>query len=361
MNADAKKPGEHTAPSDSGQKARKGHGRRRLLMAMLPAVLLLSGGGYWVTGGRYVETDNAYIHQPMISISPDVSGRITGVSVGENQTIEKGAALFEIDPTPYRIALDRAEATLAAARLSVAQLRAAHATAKAQLEAARNILDVQQRELERQQELTARGVGSMAKLDQSKVTMLSARNAVEIAQRQLDAAATALNGDPEIETDAMPSVRAAIAARDAAARDLEKTTVRATSFGTVSQIESLNVGQFLAAGSTATTLVDTSQSWVEANFKETQLDGLAVGQPVDIGVDAYPGVTLHGRVESFGSATGSQFSLIPAQNATGNWVKVVQRVPVRIRIDGAPEKPLRDGMSVSVAVDTGHSRLDAFR
>lgn len=368
MNAGQKKfdkdiaAGSPEAPAKDGAVgARERSGRRRLLMAALPMVLFLGGAGYWLTGGRYVATDNAYVHQPMVSISADVGGHITEVSVLENQLVGRGDLLFRIDAEPYRIALDRAEAALAAARLSVAQLRAGYATASAQLDAALGILEVTERELTRQQELTARGVGTAAQLDQAQVTARSARSAAEIARRQLDAAAAALGGDPAIETDAMPSVRAALAARDAAARDMDKTAVRAPGPGIVSQIENLNVGQFVAAGTSVATLVDASRSWIEANFKETQLDGLAVGQPVEILVDAYPGVTLHGEIQSFGSATGSQFALIPAQNATGNWVKVVQRVPLRIGIEGTPARDLRDGMSVHVRVDTGHSRLDAWQ
>ncbi|GGE41333.1 membrane protein [Primorskyibacter flagellatus] len=346
-----------TEPAARSPRAR----RRRALILSVPLVLALAGGAAWLLGGRYVTTDNAYVHQRMISVSPDVSGRITEVLVTENQTVPAGTPLFRLDDSGYRIALDSAEAQLAAARLSVAQLRAAYQTAAAQLDAAEAIKDVQQRELERQQELTARGVGSQASLDDATLANRSAANAVAVAQRQLNAAAAALGGDPEAETDTLPAVRTALSAREAAARDLAHTEIAAQTSGTVSQIESLNIGQFVAAGTGVATLVDGSDSWIEANFKETQLAALTEGQPVTIGIDAYPDADLHGEVESFGSATGSQFSLIPAQNATGNWVKVVQRVPVRIRIDDASATRLRDGMSVHVSVDTGHSRLDNLR
>lgn len=340
---------------------KKSSAGRRMLMLAVPLALALGGGAWWLFGGRYISTDNAYVHQPMISISPDVGGRITEVLVGENQQVGEGTPLFRIDESGYRIALDRAEAQLASARLAVEQQRAAYETASAQLESARSIRDVQERELDRQQELTDRGVGSQATLDQATVTARNATNSVAVAQRQLDAAAAALGGDPAVETDALPSVRAAIAARDAAARDLRHTEIDAPTSGIVSQIESLNVGQFVSAGSGVATLVDGSNTWIEANFKETQLSGLEIGQPVNVEIDAYPDLELHGTVESFGSATGSQFSLIPAQNATGNWVKVVQRVPVRIALEESPTQPLRDGMSVGVAVDTGASRLDELR
>lgn len=356
MNAETNKIEAADTATPTPKKA--GKGRRRALMMLVPGLILVGAGYYWATGGRYVTTDNAYIHQPMIAVSADQSGRVIEVDIDENQIVQAGDVLFRIDPVPYEIALDQAEASLSAARLQVAQLRASHATAAAQLEAAQGILNVQERELERQQQLTDRGVGTAAQLDQATVAERSARNNVNVAQRQLEAAAAALSGNPETETDDMPSVRAALASRDAAQRNLAHTEVVAPSPGTVSQIESLNVGQFLGAGTQAATLVNSSDTWIQANFKETQLDGIEIGQEVEVEIDAYPDLKLHGTVESFNSATGSQFSLIPAQNATGNWVKVVQRLAVRIKLDDAPDGLLRDGMSAHVSVDTGASRLD---
>ena len=344
-------------PAETVPEKPKGRGRRRLLMLSVPLLLALAAGGAWLFGGRYIGTDNAYVHQPMISVAPEVGGRVADVLVHENEVVAAGDPIFRIDPTDYRIALESAEAQLANARLAVEEQRAAYATADAQLAAAEGIESVKERELERQEQLTDRGVGTQAALDEATVAARTAVNAVSVAQRQRAAAAAALGGNPEAETDTLPSVRAAIAARDAAARQLSQTEVTAATAGTVSQIESLNPGQFVAQGSGISTLVDATDSWIEANFKETQLDLLKVGQPVTIEIDAYPGLDLEGEVESFGPATGSQFSLIPAQNATGNWVKVVQRVPVRIRIANVPERPLVDGMSVKVSVDTGENRL----
>ena len=336
-------------------------GGRRLLMLALPLLLVLAAGGYWLIGGRYITTDNAYVHQPMVAISSDVPGRIVAVDVVENEHIPVGAPLFAIDPEPYQIALDQANAALASARQSVGQLRAAYHTARAQLDAARSIMEIKQRELERQQSLADRGLSAPAALDEASVAAQSAENSVQVAQSQLDAAAAGLGGDPDIDTDATPAVRAALASRDAAARNLDNTQITAQVPGIVAQIGSLNVGNHVAAGGQIATLVQSDNTWIDANFKETQLGGIVVGQPVTVEVDAYPDAELHGKVESIGSATGSQFSLIPTQNATGNWVKVVQRLSVRVSLDDTGDVPLRNGMSATVSVDTGHSHLDDLR
>lgn len=332
--------------------------KRRLLMVAVPLLLILGGSAYWLMTGRYVTTENAYVHQPMIAISADVNGRIVDVMVHENEMVETGQPLFQIDPETFQIALDQADAALAKARLSVAQLRAAYATAKAQLDAAQGILDLRERENKRQKELTERGVGTAAQLDESNVAVSAARNNATLAERQLEAAVAALGGDPDGDADKMPVVRAALAARDAAKRNLDKTLVKAPTAGQISQLGALNTGQFVSAGSQMAILVDKHDTWIEANLKETQLSDVKIGQPVSVSVDAFPDLELHGTVQSFGSATGSQFSLIPTQNATGNWVKVVQRVSIRIKLDDAPAQTLLSGLSAHVSIDTGKTHLD---
>ncbi|MBW7921076.1 MAG: HlyD family secretion protein [Rubellimicrobium sp.] len=335
--------------------------KARLLMIVLPLALAGGGGWAWLTGGRYVATDNAYVHQPLVPLSADISGRIVAVAVTENGQVAAGDTLFELDPEPYRIALDRASAAVDQARLAVEGLRAAHGVATAQLAAAESVLEIRQSEYDRQQGLQARGVATPAALDEALLTLRAAENQVALARQQVVQAAAALGGDPDVATDDVPSVRAALAAEAAAVRDLDHATVRAPADGQMAQTGNLNIGQFVAAGSPVASLVETGDTWVEANFKESQLAGLRTGQPVEVSVDAYPGHPLAGRVESFSGATGAQFSLIPAQNATGNWVKVVQRLPVRIGITPDPDLPLRGGMSVTVSVDTGASRMDRLR
>lgn len=335
--------------------------RRRLLMLSMPLLLALAGGYVWLTGGRYLTTDNAYVHQPIVNVSPDVSGRIVKVEVSENQLVPTGTPIFQMDPEPFRIALDEANAALATARLSVGQLRAAYMTAQATLAAAEHIKDVHSREFDRQKSLTGRGIASPAALDEATTVVYTAENDVKMAREGVTSAVAALGGDPAIETDEFPTVRAALAQRAAAERNLSKVEVLAPVAGIVSQIGSLNVGQYATPNTSVASIVETDKTWVDANYKETQLETLRIGQPVQVDIDAYPGAPLHGTVESIGPATGSQFSLLPAQNATGNWVKVVQRLSIRISVTPDADHPLRDGMSAHVSIDTGHSRLDTLK
>jgi membrane fusion protein (multidrug efflux system) len=338
---------------------KKGKARRNLLMFGLPLVLAAGGGYFYLNGGRYVDTDNAYVQQVKVSLSADVAGRVTEVDVVENQEVAAGDVLFKIDPEPYRIAMDQAEAALASARVNVEQLRVGYGTAQAKLTAAQQTLDLRQNEFDRQQASVNQGVSATASLDAVSLSLQNAKSDVALAQQDLASTVAALAGDPQIETDMHPAVRTAIAARESAARALAKTTVVAPAAGVISQMASLNVGQFVATGTTIASLIKSTDTWIEANFKETQLDGLKQGLPVEVSVDAYPGLKLHGSVDSIGAATGSQFALIPAQNATGNWVKVTQRITVRVKLDDQNDAELlRAGMSAVVAVDTGKTVLD---
>ena len=228
----------------------------------------------------------------------------------------------------------------------------AYGSAEAQLAAAQQMLVIRQAAYDRKASLVQSGAASDATLDDVKLALETAQNAVTAARQQVASAAAALTGDPAIATDAHPAVRAALATRDAAARNLDKTTVRAPADGVVSQVGSLNAGQFVATGATIASLVETGDTWIDANFKETQLAALTAGLAVEVKVDAYPGVVFAGKLASISAATGSEFALIPAQNATGNWVKVTQRIPVRIAVTPIDGKVLRAGMSAVVSVDT---------
>jgi membrane fusion protein (multidrug efflux system) len=365
MNARVKKPApgeaepvtlplvEPTPTVVTGPPAKKKRsGRRLALLLSVPVILAAVGGYFYFTGGRFIDTDNAYVQQAKVSLSSDVAGRIVSVAVADNQAVKAGDVLFAIDPEPYRIALSQAEAALATARVNVEQLRVAYGTAQAKLTAAEGTLDIRQKEFDRKQNLVAQGIAAESTLDDVRLALQTAQTSVALAAQEVASTLAALSGSPDIATDDHPAVRAAIAARDSAERNLGKTTIVAPADGIVSQVASLNVGQFIATGSTIATLVETGNTWIEANFKETQLVGLQPGMPAEVSVDAFPGVKLPAHVESIGAATGAEFALIPAQNATGNWVKVVQRIPVLIKVDDGKEQLLRAGMSAVVSVDT---------
>ena len=345
------------APAAPVAEPKKRGSRRVLLMVGVPLILVLGGGYFWLSGGRYEDTDNAYVTQPIVSISPDISGRITEIDVKENQSVKQGDTLFKIDPAPFQIALDQANAALASARLNVDQLRVAYSTAQTKLAADQQTLVIQQRTQTRNTDLAGKGVATQTTVDEGQLALQQAQQAVDLDQQSVKSALASLNGNPDIATDDLPAVKAALAAVEAAKLNLSKTTVVSPAGGIVSQIPSFNVGQFVGAGSTIVSLVETDDTWIEANFKETQLETLKVGQPATVAVDAY-GSKLQGTVQSVGAATGAMFSLIPPQNATGNWVKVVQRVPVRIDVKTNPDELLRSGMSATVTVDTGKSTLD---
>ncbi|MCX5514161.1 HlyD family secretion protein [Kaistia algarum] len=334
---------------------------RVVLMLALPVALAIGGGYMWLTGGRYASTDNAYVAQNRVTITADQSGRIVEVAVGENDRVSKGDLLFRIDPEPYKIALEQADAAVAMARLQVEQLRSTYQQSLAAQQSAQDSLDYQKKVFARQQDLLGRGVSSNADFDTAQNNLRNAEQVLAQAKEKVAGALTALNGDPNIPTDKHPSVMQAQAADDSAALALKQTAVYAPADGIVSQTDRLRVGQYVTNPAMAPTalmsLVETATTYVEANFKETDLTHMRVGQSASVSLDAYPGHEFKAEVESIDAGTGSVFSLLPAQNATGNWVKVVQRVPVRLKLDGTVDKSaLQAGLSASVDVDTGFKR-----
>nr|WP_321526891.1 HlyD family secretion protein [uncultured Cohaesibacter sp.] len=354
-----------SAPAVEGLKeerpklARKKRTGRLLVMVSVPLLILLGGLWVWLTGGRFEETDNAYAQQTKIAISADVSGRIQTVSVSENQKVKAGDTLFTLDPEPFQIAVDEAEADLSKARLDVEQLKVSFHTAQASLASAQDSLQVQQELYDRRAILAEKGVTSNSTLDELKLSLLSAKNAVTTAQQQVENARAALGGNPSMPTDEHPLVRTEMAKLELAERNLVKTTIKAPSAGVISKIDNMNVGQFVTAGSSMASLFEADNTWVDANFKETQLEGIEIGMPVEVTFDAYPSAHFNGKVSSISAGTGAEFALIPAQNATGNWVKVVQRVPVRIELDKTQQSGrLRSGLSAVVSVDTGQTSFD---
>ena len=328
--------------------------RRRLLMLSLPVALILGGGYVWLSGGRYQETENANLHQARILIASDLSGRVVASEAAENRHVAAGDLLFRVDAEPYRIALAQADAAVAAARVQVQQLKAAHAAALTRRELAQSNLDFAETESDRQAQLTKKGVATTAMLDEVKNRREQARQGLAAAEVEVRAAAAALGGDPAAPDDDHPLVRQAVAAREKAAYTLTQTEVHAPADGVLTQAASFRQGQFVAAGTPVFSLIATRDVWVDANFKETQLEGIVPGQSAEITFDAYPDRTFAATVADVGAGTGAEFSLLPAQNATGNWVKVTQRVPVRLLLaEGQDLSALRSGMSASVTVDTG--------
>lgn len=324
---------------------------RPLLLFGVP--LLIAAGALYVylTSGRYVSTDNAYVQQDMVSVSPDVTGRLVSVNVRENQRVSRGDVLFTIDPEPYRIALAQADADLAAARVNVATMATDTGSAEADIADARAQITLAQATYQRQAALMKEGFTTRASFDAAaqavaagKAKLATALASAARARQQLGSGGG--SGQPA-------AIQVALAKRAKAALDLSRTTVRAPADGIVSQTSRLQVGIITPTGVPALSLVVSDRAWVEANFKETDLDHMAVGQPAELTFDAYRGVKVRGHVQSIGAGTGSEFSVLPAQNANGNWVKVTQRVPVRIAIDGGASRPLIAGLSTDVRVDTG--------
>jgi membrane fusion protein (multidrug efflux system) len=350
------------APAQAAPEAKPAAPRRRrpvrtLLMLAVPLALVVGGSYFWATGGRYEETDNANLRQPRVSVSADLSGRIVESHVSDNLPVKAGQTLFVVDPEPYRIALSQADAALANARLTVEQLRNRYSQAQAQQRMAQGDVNFLKDELDRQAALTKKGVGTQAALDSARRDLAKATDALASADETVAGALAALGGDASLETDKHPTVLTALAQRDKATLDLSRTTVKAPADGVLYQAASFQKGQLVAAGAPLFALVETGDNWIDANFKETQLTKLQVGQPAEVWFDAFPDQAFEATVEAIGAGTGAEFSLLPAQNATGNWVKVTQRIPVRLKLnDPKGELALRTGMSATVEVDTGHAR-----
>jgi len=329
--------------------------KRPSLLAWIagPVVILGLAGGFWLVGGRYVDTDNAYVQADRVVIAPQIAGRVVEVAVRENQAVRAGDLLFRLDAAPLEIAVARAEAQLASVRSMLDGARNGYRGAAADLRKAEAELAHAARQLERLRDLRARGLIAQQALDDAANAHATAR-----ATRDADAAALAkaenlLGGLPESANEGLPGYRLAQAQLAQARLDLDHAVLRAPVDGVIGK-QGLQVGEFLAVGQAAMPLVATGHPWVDANFKETDLTHVTVGQPATIEVDTYPGRHWKARVASISPASGAEFSVLPAQNATGNWVKIVQRIAVRLELEDEPGAPvLRPGMSAEVTIDTG--------
>src|SRR5712672_3578132 len=330
--------------------------RRPLMFALLP-VALIAGGYFYVTGGAVMSTDNAYVQADMVGLSTDVAGIVTQVLVHDNQKVAKGYILFKLDPLQFQLALDRAEAQVGNTRNDLVALQTSYRNMQAQVEQAQKDVDFNMVNFQRQEQLIANNFTPKATYDAARNTLQGSQQKLASLPQQLAGLAANLNGDPNAPIENHPKYKDAVAARDEAARQLAHTVVRAPFAGIVTNVPSLQPGQYLAAAATAFNIVSTDHVWVQASPKETELTYVKPGQKVTVEVDTFPGQRWAGTVESISPASASSFSLLPAENTSGNWVKVVQRIPMRVRVNNAPGKPaLRVGMSAEVSVDTGHER-----
>lgn len=340
----------------SAVPARKRSVIRPILFLLLP-VALVAGGYFYVTGGQIMSTDNAYIQADQLGVSTDVAGTVIEVSVHDNEQVKKGQLLYRLKPDTYQIALDGAKAQLSAVHDQILTLKASYALSQAQIAQAQADLSYYQTNFNRQQDLAASGAAAKSAFDTATHDLEAARQKITVAKVQAQVALAQLGGNADQAIEQNPLYLQAKSAVDNAQTDLNDTYVRAPFDGIVTDVNAIQVGSYLQASQMAFHLVSTTHLWVTASPKETELTDVRPGQTATITVDTYPNVEWKGTVESISPASGSSFSLLPAQNTTGNWVKVVQRIPMRVSItDLAGKPPLRIGMSVTVDVETGHAR-----
>ena len=335
--------------------ARRNRYRLPLLIAA-PVVVIAGALLVYLQGGRYEATDDAYVQSAKVQVSANVSGRVISVNVTNNQRVRTGQVLFTLDPAPYQALVDEAAAKLASARLRIGSLQANYRQGASELLAAQDRLHFAERERDRQKDLLAEGISSQAQYDAAALAAVAARQQIETVVQQNASVLASLGGKADRPVDDNPIVREALAALDQATLRLGYTTIRAPQDGVVTKVDQLPVGNYVDASRPVFTLVGTSL-WIEANFKEDQLHYMRLGQPATVKVDAFPDLKLKARLANFSPGTGNTFSLLPPENATGNWVKVTQRLPVEFLLGQAPANvPLHAGLSASVTVDTGHRR-----
>jgi len=336
---------------------------RRLLMLGGVAIVVIVATALWLTGGRYVGTDDSYVHAAQLLVSTDVSGLVKEVDVHEGQTVKKGQVLFLIDPLQFQIALDNAKANLQNVRLSLTAARSTYTRMLQDIASQAAQVQLDQTTFDRYAALMKVNSIAPTLYDQARFTLASAQSALASLKDQAATQLATLGGNISLPIESLPQYRAAQAQVAEAQRQLDHSVVRAPFDGIVTAVDSLQPGTLVVSAlssfstTSAVALVSTKDVWVEANMKETDLTHVHIGDPVDVTVDTYPGRTWHASVDSISPATGSDFSVLPSENASGNWVKVTQRVTVKVRLHLRPnDPPLRAGMSTYVSIDTSHPR-----
>jgi membrane fusion protein, multidrug efflux system len=332
--------------------------RRTFLLVVLPLLALVAGLVFYLNGGRYVTTDDAYVGAQKVLITPDVSGKIITVAVKEGQQVLTGDVMFQIDPVPFQLAVAQARAKLDDAKTSHDNLVANVKLYSQTIDLVNAGIALKQRDVERKNSLVKSAAGSQLDLDNSSTALVTAQAQLQLVKQQNSTALNQLLGNPDLPLEQFPAYMQAKAALDDAQRNLDLTTVRAPMNGVATQVDQIQLGRFVMAGAPVFSVIDTSNPWVDANPKESDFTYVAVGQSVTLDVDAFPNHVFKGTVGSLSPGTGAQFAILPPQNATGNFVKVVQRVPVRIYFDKNDKfvQKLKAGMSVYASIDTNHRR-----
>jgi membrane fusion protein, multidrug efflux system len=322
-----------------------------VVLAILAAFL------FWLFSGRYMSTDDAYVQAAQASISSNVAGRVVEVDVHDNQPVQQGQVLFKLDDQPFRIAVEEAQAKLDTARLEIQAGKSTYRQQQATLASARDSLAYQEKEYARQKRLLGSGIASQSQFDSALHALDAAHQQVAASVQQLASVRAMLGDNPDIDPNLHPTVQQAQAELDRAKLNLSYAVTHAPYDGIATKVEQLQVGDYINAASPVFSVISSRDVWIEANFKEDQLTWMRAGQPATVDIDTYSGHHFKARVTSIAPGTGSQFSALPPENATGNWVKVVQRLPVRLEIqDGDPALPMHTGLSANVEVDTGHRR-----
>ena len=330
---------------------------RRPLLILFPAMLAAFGAAYYLAEEPYVSTDDAFVYAAKESVNARVAGQVVEIAVKDNQRVKQGQLLFLVDPEPYQIAVDQATARLDSARLQINELKATYRQQLAELRSAIDTVDFDQLEYARRKALVTDGWTPREDYDRANTDLRVARQHVASDTQQIDNTVAALDGDPNIAVDSHPSVRAAKAQLDQARLNLSYARVVAPDDGTVARVDDLQVGDFVNPGAAVFSMMSSTNIWIEANFRETGLTYMRPGQEATVSVDAFPDQTFKAHVVSMSPGTGSDFAVLPPENATGNWVKVVQRLPVRLEFDKLDaNQPLYSGISVTVRVDTGCRR-----